>query len=264
MGMKKISVLLTQRGQPEKISSMLSDIFFNIYEPDSVEFLIAVDDDDQDILRVYKTIETSFSPLKVKFFIVKQSEHFTKDYWNFLAKQAEGRFLFSIACDNKFLTRHWDKIIYEKMDNASKKFGDNFICGLTKDNIKRHGEDPNYPNFSCHPVLSKEYVAKMGYFYDERYWTWGSDQAVAILYRELSKMINEWRLVSIMDVQIYDYNSMHTTDETDPVKLEAMRIADKGYQKNLRISQEHSCDLKKEDYQKEAQKIIDFIKQGRK
>jgi len=258
--MKKISILLTQRGSPEKLNAFMDELVSLTTETGSVEMVIAVDDNDDELLTAYPGIVKSHESILTRVFIVKQSEHFTKDYWNFLAKQAQGRFILTVACDNKMFPQGWDEIIWKKMDAASKAFGDDFVCGLTKDNIRRTGENPVYPIFSCHPVLSKTHVDVLGYFYDERYWSWGSDQAVALLYRRLGKLLGQMRLVSIMDVLIYDYNSVHTTTETDPDKLEQMRQADRGYQKHLRISQEHPCDLKIEDYEFEALKIINYLK----
>lgn len=258
--MKRITIIITQRGHVDKFINFIEELVASTQDPASIEILVAIDDDDQEFLSAYGSLEQKYMFFSLKFFVVKQSEHFSKDYWNFLAKKAAGRFIIPICCENKILTAHWDQIIWDKMGEAARQFGDDYLLGLTKDNIKRRCEDPIYPNFSCHPVISRQFVSEMGYFFDERYWCWGADQAAALLFRTLSALIDQWRLVSLVDVKIYDYNSMHTTDETDPVKLEQMRQADKGYQKQLRISQEHPCSLQPEDFEIEANKIIQLIK----
>jgi hypothetical protein len=255
----KLSVIIAQRGHPEKFEAFMKELRDITETPSSVEVLVVIDDNDTEFLAVYKDIEPRFPDFSLKFYVVPQTDHHSKEYWNFLAKKACGRWIIPVCCDNKIHTQGWDKIICEKMDSASKQFGDDFLIGLTKDNIKRRNEDPVFPNFSCHPVMSRQYVEKMGYMFDERYYTWGTDQAAAILFRKLAEMTGQWRLVSIMDVQIYDYNSMHTTDETDPKKLEKMRLADASYQKHIRIAKEHPCNLQPKDYEIEARKIMGFI-----
>jgi hypothetical protein len=255
-----LSVIIAQRGHPEKLSGFMEDLIGLTSDPASVEVLVVIDDNDPDMLSMYKALEQRFEQFSMKFHIVKQSDHHSKNYWNFLARKARGRWIIPICCDNKIHTNHWDKIICDKMEQAALKFGDDFLIGLTKDNIKRPGEDPAFPSFSCHPVFSKEYVEKMGYMFDERYYTWGTDQAASKLFRKLAEMSGQWRFASIVDVQIYDYNSIHTTDETDPKKLEAMRQADASYQKHVRITREHPCTLKPSDYETEAMKIMRFIK----
>lgn len=256
----KLTAIIAQRGHPEKLFTFMEELIRITHDPASVEVLVVIDDNDPELIGVHKIFQDRFKQFSLKFHIVPQSEHQSKDYWNYLAKRARGRWIIPICCDNKIHTDKWDKVICDKMEQAALKFGDDFLIGLTKDNIKRRNEDPVFPNFSCHPVMSKEYVEKMGHMFDERYYTWGTDQAAAKLFRKLAEMTGQWRLVSIMDVQIYDYNSMHTTDETNPKKLDAMRLADASYQKHIRIAKEHPCNLQPADYAIEAKKIMGFIR----
>ena len=255
-----LSVIIAQRGHPEKFDAFMQELRAITSDPATVEVLVVIDDNDNDFLPVHNDIESRHQDFSLKFHVVKQSEHQSKDYWNYLARQAQGRWIIPICCDNKIHTYKWDKMIHEKMAAAAQRLGDDFLLGLTKDNIKRRGEDPEYPNFSCHPVLSREFVNKMGYFWEERYWTWGCDHAAAMLFRKLEKMTRQRRIVSLTDVLIYDYNTVHTTDETDPKKLHKMRLEDKSYQKNLRITSEHPFNMTDRDCEIEAKKIMGFIK----
>jgi hypothetical protein len=264
MGMIKITVILPARGQIDKFERMMASFVRTTRTPNDVEILIAIDDDDPVFMSQSSELEEKYHNFNLRFIICKPSEHFTKDYWNVLARLAKGRWIFPIACDHEVITPKWDRILVQEMERRAESIGDDIIHGLIKDNIKRTNEDPLYPNFSCHPVQSKEHVEVMGYFFDERYWAWGPDQAVSWLYRALCKLTGENRLVSLMGVEIVTHDSIHTTTETDPDKLEEMRRNDKNFQKFCRIEREHPCTLTTEDYLNEALKLREYIKEKRR
>lgn len=253
-----ISIIIAQRGHPEKLRSFLCDVVRQSYDMNNVDVLVAIDDDDHNMVHESKDIGRIFD--FVKFYVVKQSDHHSKDYWNFLAKKAEGRWIIPICCDNRIETEHWDNILMEKMSAGADAVGDDIIMGLTKDNLVRTKEDPVYPNFSCHPVMSRQYVQHMGYMFDERYWTWGTDQVAAKLFYLVTKMLRQQRVISLMDVKVYDYNTVHTSHETDPAILEKLRQADSGYMKNLRISQEHPFSITRQQLEEEARKVVQIIR----
>lgn len=263
--MKNITVIFTVREHVKSFEETIESFTTNAFNPNNIEFLVAIDDDDKPMLDIVSDFETIYEKFSMKFFICQRSEHFTKDYWNMLAKKAQGRFILPSACDQKMMTKHWDKKIYDKMEDASKKYKDDILHGLIKDNIRRNGEDPRYPNFSCNPVLSKKHVEVLGYFFDERYWSWGSDQAVTNLYKHLWSITKEWRLVSLVDVEIFTFNSPHVVPDWMTEKdVAEMKANDKGFQLHNRIAQEHPCDLDKVEikdllYDLEAEKLKRYI-----
>jgi hypothetical protein len=259
MGMKKLSLILPVRENLKAFYDLMYNISFKTLNLKDIEILVAIDYDDEIFMDCIDLLKRKFGTLDLQFFPVSRSDHFTKDYWSFLAKKARGRFIIPIALGCQINTPSWDNIVYKKMDEYAREVGDDIIHGLIKDNIRRTGEDPLYPNFSCHPVLSKEHVDALGYFFDERYWAWGSDQAVTIVYKELFKFLKQRRIVSLIDVEIVAVNSIHTSGETDETKLKIMRELDRGYQHFLRIDQEHQYSMTPQDAKAEAIKLFSYI-----
>lgn len=258
-----LSIIIAARRDHFKLFKLFHNIVMQSENPSNIEVLVVIDDDDIELLKWTQHFIKTEKRFYLSIFIVKQSEHFTKDYWNFLAKKASGRWIIPLACDVKILTKGWDEIVIRKMGEHAATLKDDFILGLTRDNLRRDGEDALYPHFSCFPVISKMQVDKLGYFFDERDYAWGSDQNICSLYKVLEKLTGEKRIVSLVEVKIHATDSIHTTQETDEKKLESMRIADKSYQKFLRIQQEHPFTMTEKDMRIEARKIIALINQQR-
>jgi hypothetical protein len=68
--------------------------------------------------------ENKYAKLNIKFFIVDRSDHFSKDYYNFLSLKANGRWIMCVNDDSEFITEGWDTIINTEMSKAGDEFGD--------------------------------------------------------------------------------------------------------------------------------------------
>jgi hypothetical protein len=245
----------------QALYNTLNNIRAMTVDPHEIEVLCAIDNDDEVLCDHAEAIEKKFSDMNLKFHKTERSEHFTKDYWNFLAKKCSGRYIVVGGADCIIKTPGWNKIIYNKMSEYADVVGDDMINGLTKDGLdfRRRGENLKFPNFSCNPVVSKEHVEAMGYLFDERFWAWGSDHVITDLYRDVSKKLGQFRLVSLTDVQIVAVESIHTTEESDEAVLAIMRKLDKSYQKMIRIDAEHPYTMTPEDLSAESDKMIMYI-----
>jgi hypothetical protein len=261
--MKKISLILPARNNIKAFYDLMYNIIDQTKDPAGLEVLVAIDNDDEVFMDCRWFLESKFNKVHLAFFFRDRSDYFTRDYWNFLARKAQGRFIVNTALGCKITTPGWDVTVYNKMDAYAREVGDDIIHGLIKDNIRRTDEDPLYPHFSCHPVLSRKHVEALGYLFDERYWAWGCDPAVTIVYKALSQILNQRRIVSLTEVEIIALDSIHTTKETDEEKLKVMRSLDKGYQHFLRINQEHPYSMTPEDAAQEARKLCGYIKNER-
>lgn len=221
-------------------------------EKENVEVLCAIDSDDSTMLPLIKELEFSYQQINLRFFIVERSMNFNEAYYNFLAKKCSGRFIMIINDDVEFKTENWDAIVYTRMAGFANPAGDDLFLGLVRDGIKRTGEDPLYPHFSCWPIMSKEQVEKFGYFFHPGLWNWGSDHLCADIYRRLSNIIKENRLVSLVDVFIW-HNSHHTGGRLDDGTRDYF----------IQIEREHGYRLSEEEMMAEAIKYADYIKQKR-
>ncbi len=205
--MIKISLVTALRGQHDIFENLLNSIVKNTQRLNEIELLVCIDGDDNDTQKMISRW-TLLCPIHTRFFIVERSEHFTRDYINYLAKMADGRFVMNINADSEFVTPNWDEHVYARMEIACRQSKDDIWLGLVKDGLVRTGEDPKFPHFTCWPIVSKASIDTLGYFLDERFKIWGPDHFIAAVYRRAN------RLVSLTNVLI-EHNSVHNHRRPD-------------------------------------------------
>lgn len=168
-----------------------------------IEVLIAADNDDP-VLTIDKMedIEREYKDINLRFFYGDRSIHFTKDYINPLARIAKGRFIMTINDDSEFITPDWDEILYNRLDEACSKLGDDIIYAMISDG-------KNQGSFSCWPIQSREAVKATGKFFNEKFYCWGPDVAIASVYKRLSQATGKQRIIKVPEV-VVDHNSGHT------------------------------------------------------
>lgn len=198
-----ISLILPFRERTYLLEEMLISLMSSTHNIDNIEVLITIDNDEPNIHEFTDIINQYKQYLSIYVQSVPRSAHFTKDYINPLARKARGRWVIPINDDCDFPTEDWDKLIHERMSQASN---DDIILGLTNDQVPREGEDKEYPHFSSFPVVPKKVIDTLGYLWDERCYIWGADQLMALMFRQLA---GTERLVSLTDI-IIGHKSSHT------------------------------------------------------
>lgn len=241
--MIKFSLITPLRNQHDLFETLMHTLKNSTENPKEVEVLICVDDDDIPTINKTETWKEKYTFTNLEFFIVKRSEHFTRDYVNFLAKKAQGRFVMNINADSEFVTHHWDDRIYKAMDKACQSSGDEVWMGLVKDGLRRDGEDKLFPNFSCWPLVSKSSIDFLGYFLDERFKIWGPDHFIVQPYRRLN------RLVSLTHVLI-DHNSVHS----------GKRVSDGNFERFHKIDTENPFVLTEEVVMDSVDRLLACIR----
>ena len=185
---------------------MIQSVINTAADLKTIEMLIVIDTDEPRKEDFYKVIDHYKQIFTIRTWEVERSEHFTKDYLNFLADKADGRWIIPINDDSEFQDKDWDIIIHECMNNASKETKDDILLGLTRDEIPRKGENERFPHFSCFPVIPKSVVNAQGFLWDPRCIVWGPDHVIASVFRQLA---GTSRLVSLTHVTI-GHKSAHT------------------------------------------------------
>lgn len=241
--MKNISLITPLRGQHDLFENMMETLRQATSYPQEIEVLIALDSDDFESINKVYFWKQRFDFTWLEFFIVNRSEHFTRDYVNFLARCAQGRFVININADSEFKTKGWDEELFTSMQHGFASKGDDIFLGLVQDGLDRKGEDKFLPNFSCWPVVSKQSIDLLGYFLDERFTIWGPDHFIAMAYKEAN------RLISLTHIKI-DHNSFHSGRRPD----------DGNYERFKKIHEKSPLVITDEMIRKEANKINRIIK----
>lgn len=194
-----ISLVLAFRQRVNRLQELIDSLVATTKDLASVEMVLAVDKDDEVGLNF---VRNTLFPMPVQILECYRSEHFSKDYINPLARMSKGRWIINLNDDSVFKTNNWDALLLKEMNLKADKAGDDIFLGLIKDGMTRTGEDKLYPHFSSWPVVSKESIEAVGYFFNEKFYIWGGDHFIANVYRRLG------RLVSLTNIHI-DHNSHH-------------------------------------------------------
>lgn len=105
-----ISVLIPTRGRPHDLRRAIASLWNNAAEPELLEILLRVDDDDKETAAAIKDMEEQY-PLTV--FSGPRGGGYAElhKYVNDLARQAHGDWLFLFNDDSEILTPSWDRVI---------------------------------------------------------------------------------------------------------------------------------------------------------
>jgi len=244
--MIKITLVAPTRNRPDDLKRFLESIKATTLNPENIEILFYVDDDDHVTLPLINPLQALYSDYNLRFVIGKRSDHFSKDYYNFLAKQAQGRWVMAINDDSVFMTQDWDRIIDYKMSKAAAEVKDDILLGIVQDGMKRTGAEKINPTMSCWLLSSKEYVNLTGGLLLEEIYTWGGDYWLG---RVFCKVQYGKRKVYIMDVFI-DHNSHHLKDLPQPESFWHFK----------RIEENHPCTCTEQTVKEKSDFINAYIK----
>lgn len=141
-----ISLLLPSRGRPQNLERLVASVFATANQPDDVELVVYIDDDDTSYeavqkyenLRIFKTPRTTLSV-----------------YWNLAHAKARGPIYMQCADDIVFHTDGWDT----KVKSAFEQYPDKIVLVYGDDG------DPNKEKqHGTHSFLHQNWVEVVGYF----------------------------------------------------------------------------------------------------
>lgn len=234
-----ISLIMCFRERMDFFRDMIKTLLETVHNPTRLELLIAMDDDDQATIAMVKEMIPAL-PFTVKIFEYVRSDYLIKTHLNPTAKHAVGTWFLGIADDTRFITKDWDKIIFERMNDEAFAQGDAFLLGLPSDGLEHNGLD-----FSCWPVTSKEAHDAFGYWYNEFFFFWGADHFVSKIYTVVG------RVVDLRDVMLNHY-TYHN----------GQRPMDKNGQRFNRLASIIGAGSPDGLVEKEASKLTSMITQG--
>lgn len=194
----KFSILIPSRGRPSLLMNFIKSVVEGSDNLLDVEFLIKVDDDD--ISSGYpQLLADNFRGLNYRLFVEGRSSNLSQDYYNYLAKQAKGQYLWAVNDDCILNIPHWDTIL----SNLIKK--NNTDGKIYYFNISVAGHGAN--EFSPFPMVSKEFVETLGYFHHELIRTWDADVIMWNCFNTLRNVYGIDRIVMASEVNVLHLNS---------------------------------------------------------
>lgn len=254
--MIKISIVTPIRENLNELDRLMKSLDETTSNPAEVELILIVDKCDRLLVPLIHDLEKTHRKFNLKFHQVERSEHFVRDYYNFAAKKASGRWILAINVDVVFMTKSWDRIIISKMGAAADHFEDDFLYGIVKDGLPRQGDEGlenckkaiwhSKVDFSCWILTSKAFVDFYGGMMDERNWLWGADHWTGLMWQNI---FGGSRVVMMREVFI-DHISHHVKDIEQPPSFKYF----------CSIMKKHPIMTTKETTLNEARRVEAYIK----
>ena len=147
---KKISVLCATRGRPQMIMESMQSMLATADDPDSIEFLLAIDDDDQATIDfVQSDIVPNFEERDQDLYAFVQPRlgyARLNEYYNQLAQESHGEWLIVWNDDARMESLGWDTEIL----SHSGKFA-----------VQRFNDNHGHP-YAIFPVLPRDWMPVTG------------------------------------------------------------------------------------------------------
>lgn len=220
--MINISLVAPIRNQIKELYRLMESLKKTTTDPSKIEIILVIDSCDEEMMALKNALEVKYHQFSLKILVVKRSEHFVRDYYNFAALHANGRWILAINIDVVFLTDNWDKKINNAMSQKAEEYTDDFLYGIVHDGLPRDGEVDKATcnkavwhkkvDFSCWILTSNKFVQFFGGMMDDANWLWGADHWTGLMWQ---KVDGGRRIVMIRDVLI-DHISHHTKDLPQP------------------------------------------------
>ena len=184
-GRKTLTVMCPTRGRPGNLRKLVGNLVGTAVGTQSWELFLVCDEDDAPTITAAMDVREEFGNVSVHVLVRPRSPNLSRDYYNWIAcgdcpVAPAGKFYWAIGDDVRVETRYWDRIMERELEQYVDRVGDRVVYAFP------HDTSPNKPNlgysWGWFPVLSKETVRVLGYFFPPAYPTWGADMVLARIF----------------------------------------------------------------------------------
>lgn len=212
------TIMIPTRKRQHMLRDLIQSIYSTSKDPYTVETLITYDNDDRSTIDALPNLKNISKDYPVKFFSRERHYATSGVYYNEMAEKASGNFIIAVNDDTLFTKIGWDINAYKKLEDYLKERPDRIVYGITSDKeVERARNENNY--FSCFPLLSKETVKVMGFFFDPIFHKDGADWDLVMPYRELKRIIDLRDEIEILHLSFRSGRRPHDLLDNDVCPL---------------------------------------------
>jgi hypothetical protein len=196
------SIVLPSLGNKERVLKMLDSFERTTRHKDKIEFLIAIDEGNTEIIDIVSRETFSFS---IKFFERPKTRDFTNDYYNWLANRSVGKNIMAFNDDAWMRTNDWDVKILRLIDESQWSIYCLDIPDTARIKYKH--------TFPCFPCVSRRAFCTLGFVLCKDIRMYPADKVTFAIYE------NAERIISVRDVLI-EHEHILENDESKKHMME--------------------------------------------
>jgi len=199
------SIVLPSLGKKEAVLKMLDSFERTTRHKDKIEFLIALDKGNTDIISIVDDKEYSFS---IRFFERPKTKDFTNDYYNWLATKSIGNNIMAFNDDAWMRTQDWDV----KCLRAINESCFSIYCLDIPDTARiKYRND-----FPCFPCVSRRSLNTLGFLLCKDVKMYPADKFTYSIYRQAE------RIIPVRNVMI-EHEHITEADDSKKHMMEAFK-----------------------------------------
>lgn len=193
------TIIIPSRGRILKLKDLLDSIIASCSDISRVEFCIGLDIDDP-VLNEYLILLSAYTNIHKTIFVRNHSDNLSDGYYNFMAKTANGRWLWVLNDDCIMFIPGWDNIIRSKVIDAK------LVGKIVYIKIGGTGISSADGSYSSFPIQSRESVQTLGYFHYPLIFSWDADEVLWNAYNSVKTVHGHNRMIDCLEVAVAHLN----------------------------------------------------------
>lgn len=190
IGTLELSLICPTRGRVDGLPLMCGNLMETAGSLASFEVLWVYDDYDVATGVALERCRAMFPALRMRVFHKERDLNLSDGYFNWACHRANprGRFIWAMGNDIRFRSRGWDQAMVGAMEEYLVDKPDRIALGFARDAHQTDKGDMGF-EWGCFPLLTREAVAALGWFFPKEFITWEADVVMAKMFWELGRLV---------------------------------------------------------------------------
>ena len=198
----KISLLCPTRGRGNKLQSLCENLMDTCKSVRNWEIVFIWDTDDLITTQWLGYCRSAFAGMNMRVMCREHSDNLSEDYFNWAIRSgvARGRLYWVVGDDVRMMTGEWDRVVIDGVEEYYRDKPDRIGLCFARDLHPTDKSNIGY-EWGCFPILTKETVECLGWFFPKEFVTWEADVIMAKIFHD-PRVDRLWMLPGVVIDQI--------------------------------------------------------------
>lgn len=182
--MAELTLMCPTKGRGDKLHLMFESLLDMCDDPRNFEILMAWDLEDEETGEWLERCKHIYTALNIRVMGRPHSDNLSEDYFNWMVRAYPDRKLYwAIGDDVRMHTRGWDTGVIADTEAYFSDKPDRIGLCFAQDLHPTDKGDIGY-EWGCFPILTREAVECLGWFFPEECITWEADVLMAKIFHD--------------------------------------------------------------------------------
>lgn len=178
------SLILPSRCRPQYLKKLLDSIYKKTKDLLSIEVLVCIDKDDP-CFNEYIELSQQYKSFLLRMLMMDREKRLCA-YYDIMAEKSSGKYVWALNDDCEIETENWDAMFLNKVEKHHSKI---FYARIGGTGHKYYHS--NLTGYSSgFPILSREAIDVLGYFYNPAFVSYHSEKYLHIVFNQSDAVID--------------------------------------------------------------------------